>query len=58
MIKVLHFPHSVATKSATLACSNPYDLDLIYTKAIWGRRGCDRMEDEFTTICAISVYIH
>jgi len=45
----------VATKGATLACSSPYDFDLIYTKAIWGRRGCDRMEDEFTTTCAISV---
>ena len=55
---MFHFPHSVANKSATLACSTPYDFDLIYTKAIWGRRGCDRMEEEFTITCAISVYIY
>ena len=56
--KVFHFPHSVATKRATLACSSPYDFDLIYPKATWGRRGCDLMEDQFTTTCVISVYIH
>ena len=57
-LNVFHFSHSVATKGATLACSSPYDFDLIYTKVIWGRRGCDRMEDEFTAICEIIVYIH
>jgi hypothetical protein len=35
-----------------------YDFDLIYPKATWGRRGCDRMEDQFTTTCVISIYIH